>query len=123
MHLPDDNIIPQPTVHVVRIGGVDVLLDPTGSFEAADVVIDAEVQATVEIEAENIPAGTVLRLNFSSEEWTGVVAVDSTPLDDPFLKEECLTGVGIECTKATATITLPRGFTQMYMRASWEPAP
>ena len=108
VHLPDTNIVPQPSLRVVRIGGIDVPADPRGSFDAADVVIDDNTAVTFEIEATNIPDGTLVTLLISSEE--GGLQQPSATLEGNFA-----------ASAATVEATLPRGFTQFYVEANWTP--
>jgi hypothetical protein len=105
-----------PSVRVVRISGlsvppnatasIDLPLAPTGSFVPADMVIDENDTVTLEIEASDIPLGTVVNLTL----YSGAVVLNiiSTPL------------VGtLESSTATATVAIPTGFSRFAVEASW----
>ncbi len=96
-----------PRVKLVRVDGIDVAVDPTGSFVMPDVVINNAEEVTLEIEASNIPAGTVieLRLNGNEGEFQTLM---STPLAGT-----------IESSTATAAATIPSGFSTFFLTASW----
>lgn len=97
------------TVRVVSIAGIDVPAQPTGSFETADVTVDDVTTADINIEANNIPLGTVVRLTLFSENGP-TVNVDSTPLAGT-----------VETSTATASASLPHGFSRFEIRADWTP--
>jgi hypothetical protein len=92
----------------VSIDGVPIKQDPTGSFELPDVSIDKTTAVTVQIEAHNVPLGTIVRLHIFSENGPDQI-LDSSPL----------TGTLAQST-ATVTVTLPPGFSRAFVRAKWE---
>ncbi len=96
-----------PVIRLVSVDGVAVAEDPTGSFTMPDVTIDNGGEVTLEIEAASIPVGTVISLTLTSDEG-GVQALTSTPLAGTF-----------DDSTATASITIPTGFSTFYMTASW----
>jgi len=98
-----------PAVRVVRVGGVDVTASPTGSFVTADVAIDAAAPVAIEIEARNVPPGTIVQLTLDPETGSPVT-VNTTPLQ----------GTAALST-ASATATFPHGFTRLFVKASWTP--
>lgn len=108
LFLPSD---PPPLVRVVSVGGVAVPSSATGSFEIPDVSISTGDPVEVEIEARSIPLGTVVQLHLLSETGSDQT-VDSTPL----------TG-SISSSTATATVTIPAGFSRGFVRATWAPSP
>lgn len=99
-----------PLVKVVRVAGVAVAADPTGSFVVPDVAITSAGSVTVELEARNVPAGTVLSLTFQPENASQFTA-SSTPLS---------AGAGGVLT-ATASAVFQGGFTRVFVRANWTP--
>lgn len=99
-----------PLVRVVRVAGVAVAANPTGSFVVPDVAITSAGSVTVELEARNIPGGTVLNLTFQPENANPFTAT-STPLT---------LGTGGVLT-ATANVTFQGGFTRVFVRANWTP--
>ena len=80
-----------------------------GSFVPADLVINAGGPATLEVEANYIPLGTVVRLTLRSEEGV-YLQVDTSPL----------TGT-LEASTASASITIPAGFSRFNVTATWTP--
>ena len=98
-----------PSVRVVRVAGVDVPENSTGSFAMPDVTLDNVSAVVVEIEARNIPVGTVVRLSISSETGPQQM-VQSTPLAGT-----------MQVSNATATMTLPHGFSRFSVQANWTP--
>jgi hypothetical protein len=98
-----------PSVRVVRIAGVDVPLNPTGSFIMPDVELDNASAVTLEIEARNIPPGTVVELTLTPETGQQQMAV-STPLAGT-----------LQLSTATAVMTLPHGFSRFFVQANWTP--
>lgn len=99
-----------PLVRVVRVAGVDVAANPTGSFDMPDVAFAAAGAVTIELEARNLPAGTVVNLTFQPENGVQVTAT-STPL---------VVGTGGVLT-ATATASFQAGYTRVFARATWTP--
>jgi len=98
-----------PIVRVVRVNGVSVPANPFGSFNPADLQINANSDVTIEIEASNIPLGTMVDLTIWSES-NGSVTLQSTPLAGTF-----------ENSTATATYNFPHGFAWVSTQASWTP--
>ena len=81
--------------------------NPTGSFELPDVTINEGASTIVEIEARNVPPGTVVSLYLFSLEGADQV-VESAPL------------VGTpELSTTTASVVFPPGFTRGFARAVW----
>lgn len=96
-----------PSVRVVSIDGKPVLPSPTASLTLPDVVLNKATPVTVNIEAHHIPPGTIVKLLLFSDQGA-TQSIDSTPL------------VGTEATStATATITVPLGYSRGYVRATW----
>jgi hypothetical protein len=95
------------SIRAVRVNGVDVPPNPTGSFTIPDVTINQSTTVTVEIEAHNIPLGTVAKVYIFSENGADQVK-DSTPLAGTFAT-----------STATASAVLPPGFSRGFVRAKW----
>jgi hypothetical protein len=72
-----------------------------------DVAINKATAVTVNIAASNIPIGTIVKLYISSEN-----AVDQTVNSTP------LAGT-LASSTATASVTLPSGFSRGFVRATW----
>ena len=98
-----------PVIKVLRVGGVDVSMTPSGSFAVPDVVIAAPGPVTLELETRGIPAGTVLQLAFQPEAGAQFSASSSAVVVNA--------GVGT----ATASAAFPSGFTRLFVSATWNP--
>lgn len=98
-----------PTVRVTSVDGVPVAMQPTGEFAIPDVVIDNGEPVPVAIEAENVPLGTTVQVYLYSEDGADQI-VDSTPLAGAF-----------DSSTATATLTIPSGYSRGLARATWTP--
>lgn len=96
-----------PSLRVVSIGGVGLPLNPTGSYDPADLEISQDGDVTFEIEARNVPVGTVVKLQMVNE-TQGVINFTSEPL----------AGTEAQST-AVATTNIPHGFSRFSMQASW----
>jgi hypothetical protein len=97
-----------PSVRVVSVSGVPVPANPTGEFTPADVSINAGAASTVEIEAHNIPLGTVVQIHVFSENQK-----------DTVWNSEPLAGT-LASSSATVTVTFPHGFSRAFPRAAWQ---
>jgi hypothetical protein len=95
-----------PSVTVTSVAGIPIS-NPTGSFSPADVTINSSGPVAIQIHASGIPVGTIVKVQLFSLEGPDQ-SIDSTPL------------VGtLKDSTATATVTLPAGFTRGYARAKW----
>ena len=82
---------------------------PTGSYVTPDVTLDNATTVTIQLEGSKVPVGTIVKVTLTPE--TGAIqTVDSTPLAGTF-----------ESSTATATVTLPHGFSRFSVQASWTP--
>jgi len=99
--------ISSPSVRVVTINGIAVPQNPTGFFDPPDLVDDITGAVTLEIEAINVPIGTVVHLTMGSENG-GTVNFDSTPLAGT-----------LENSTATALVTVPYGYSRFTLRATF----
>lgn len=98
-----------PVIRIVSIGGTAVPASPTGSFVMPDVTLDNATTVTIQLEGSKVPVGTIVKVTLTPE--TGPIqTVDSTPLAGTF-----------ESSIATATVTLPHGFSRFSVQASWTP--
>ncbi len=94
-------------IKITKVGGQAVPANARAMFDPADIVINNSGNTIIEIEARNIPLATVVELSLVSE--TGeVVNVDSTPLAGT-----------LATSTATASITVPFGFSRFYVQATW----
>lgn len=98
-----------PSVRITSIGGVAVPANPTASFITPDVTLDNATSVSIQLEAAKVPVGTVVRLTLTPETGT-IVTVNSTPLAGTF-----------ESSTASATVTVPHGFSRFSVQASWTP--
>ncbi len=96
-------------IRITHIGGVAVPENPVGGFNPADVTINASGETILEIEARGIPVGVIPVIELVTSSGNTVVAT-SSPL------------VGSVLTStATATVTIPSGFSQFTVQADWSP--
>ncbi|MCH9651415.1 MAG: hypothetical protein K0U98_24525 [Deltaproteobacteria bacterium] len=100
---------PLPSVRVTAIDGVAVPASPTGHFPPADLTINNGDPVTFDIQASNIPLGTVVRVAMLSE-TRDLLFIDSSPL----------TGT-LESSTASATAVVPIGFSRFTVEANWTP--
>ncbi|HUB78870.1 MAG TPA: hypothetical protein VMB03_08750 [Bryobacteraceae bacterium] len=98
---------PPGALTVVSVGGVNLPASPTASFSVADATINAPGAVPVVVQANNIPPGTVVTLQFFSESGT-----------DFSVQAPALSGTLTQST-TTAQVTFPAGFTRGYVVASW----
>jgi hypothetical protein len=98
---------PGPVVRVISIAGL-----PIGDGSTIpDVSINAAGPVRVDIEAQNVPLGTVVQLRLFSEAVPDFT-VNSTPLAGT-----------THASTATAEVTFPPGFSRGFVRATWDPSP
>ena len=96
-------------VKVATVDGVAVPTTPNGSFQFPDVTITNSQPVTVGIVAHNIPVGTLVKLYVVSENG-GDQVIDSTPLAGT-----------LDNSTASASVTLPPGFSRGFVDAKWTP--
>jgi len=102
-------VTPVSKLLVTTVAGIAVAANPDGSFTVPDVTIDSAVPVPVEIEARNVPTGTVVQLHLLSENVADQV-VDAPPL------------AGTDALSTTTVIvTIPSGFTRGVVRGTWAP--
>jgi len=95
-----------PMVSVTSVAGKPIS-NPTGGFTPADVTINTSGPIEIQIHATGIPVGTIAKVVLFSQEGPDQ-SVDTTPLSGT-----------LQDSTATATVTLPAGFTRGYARAKW----
>ena len=100
---------PHPSLRVVSIGGFAVPASPTGSFTVPDVTINTPSPVPVNIEARNIPAGTIVRLLVFSESAPDMV------LDTPGLVAQGADGL----LTTSISVTFPTGYSRGFAKASY----
>ncbi len=98
-----------PRLRVLSVAGAPVPPNPDGSFTVPDVTINQGAAVPVEIEARNVPPGTVVQLFLYSETGSDQT-VNSGPLSGT-----------LELSTATASVVFPPGFTRGFVRARWTP--
>jgi hypothetical protein len=98
---------PPPFIQVTGIAGQAVRPDPTGSFDTADVTINASGAVEITIQARYVRVGTVPKVTLFSLEGNDQV-LDGSPL------------VGtLEQSTSTLMATIPPGFSRGSVRAVW----
>lgn len=97
-----------PTLRVVSVNGVPVPANPRGYFDPADLRIDATEAVPFEIEAPNVPLGTVVDLSMVSE-------VGETTTFSVMLEGKNAQGIPV----ATVHAGVPHGFSRLYIQADW----
>ncbi len=98
-----------PSVRITSVAGVSVPTHPGGSFAMPDVTFMDGSAVPIEIEAENVPLGTVVKLHLFAENGPDQI-VDSTPLAGT-----------LALSTATATATIPPGFSRSFARLTFDP--
>lgn len=96
-----------PKVRVTTVDGVAVAASPDGSFVVPDVTINDNGAVTLNIQANNVPLGTIVTVYLLSENNL-TQTVNSTALAGT-----------LASSTATATATLPQGYTRGFPYASW----
>jgi hypothetical protein len=104
----------RPTLRVTSVidqaGTQMVQNPPTASFAIPDVTINDSAPVTVNIEATNVPVGTVVQLHLLPETGPGQV-VASTPLAGT-----------TQASSATVSVTILAGFSRGFVRAVFAPS-
>jgi hypothetical protein len=94
---------PPPLVRVVSMGGAAV--------SKPEITVSQPVPLLVLVEAQNVPTGTVVKLQCFSEDGTDRT-VSTTPLEGT-----------VERSLANGLLTFPAGSSQCYVEAHWKQAP
>ncbi len=98
-----------PMVRVQSIAGTTVAADPRGNPSVADVSISEPTQASIVVEAQSVPVGTVVSLTIDSDSGARQT-IQSTALEGTLAK-----------STATAAAAFPAGVSRIYLSASWPP--
>jgi hypothetical protein len=96
-----------PSISVVSVAGVPVNPNPSGSFQLPDVTINNAAAVPIVIQANNIPAGTVIQLQIFSENGS------SQTVQFPALPSS---GQNVQ---VTANAQFPTGFSRGFVQASF----
>ncbi|MGH8551230.1 MAG: hypothetical protein ACRERU_22005 [Methylococcales bacterium] len=99
----------QPSLAAISVDGSPVAVSPNGNFNFPDTTINNASPVKVDIAAKFIPLGTIVKLYVYSENGPDQT-INSSPL----------TGT-LAASTATATVTLPPGFSRGFLRAVWTP--
>jgi len=98
------------TVRLTSIAGMAVPEVPNNEYTLPDIPFDSAGPVNIEVQATNIPVGTVLRLHVISE-GSGSGTADQ-------VVTTALAGT-LAASTATASVTLPQGVSRLYLRATW----
>lgn len=104
-----------PNVRITAIGGAQVPPNPQAAFLAVpDTTLNPSMPnpITVNLQASNVPLGTVLAVSAVTEGFTTPITVNSTPLSGTFAS-----------SSATANVNLPPGVTVLRATATFAAAP
>ena len=97
-----------PSLKVVSVGGTPVSTTPTGTFLVPDVTVNTSGTLAVDIQAANVPIGTIVTLQIFSENGP-----------DQIIQSTGLTGT-LASSTATATIpSLAPGFSKGFVKATF----
>jgi len=97
------------SIRIVSIGGISSPSVPRGSFNPVDVALDATQSVDIVLEGSNIPLGTNVTVTVMNEA-VGAIVVNSTALAGT-----------VALSNATATVTIPTGFSQVFTQAQFTP--
>lgn len=97
-----------PQLRIVAMCGEFAPLDPVAGIMSSEVEFDNGSPCTIDIEAEEVPAGTTVSVRVIPARGP-VVTATSTPLTD----------IGGGLRTATATVTFPPGRSEVQLRANW----
>ena len=99
----------QAPVRIVSIDGIEIPAIPHGGFVPPDVTISNAAPVNLVIAARGVPVDTVITLTLIPE-FGQPISVESTPL------------IGtIENSTATASVSVPFGFSRFFVQANWNP--
>jgi hypothetical protein len=110
---PFNTFVPTSSVRVVSVNGVALPSNPIGSFTLPDVTISQTQPVTLNIQATNVPLGTIVNLEVFSENPNDNSVVDQVVASTP------LAGQTAALSTATASVTFPSGFSRCWVRATW----
>lgn len=94
-------------VRISDVAGQAISTSTSGDLQSVDVTIDAAGPVTIQVVAQNVPLGTVVKLWITSEGGADQV-VDTTALAGT-----------LSSSSASATATLPAGVSRLIAQAKW----
>ncbi|MBK8913463.1 MAG: hypothetical protein IPM64_02480 [Phycisphaerales bacterium] len=100
----------RPLLRVTSIGSQAAPANPEASPNSADVLISSEVAQTVEIEATNIPLGTIVQVRITPKRSANGFIVNSSPLAGT-----------LGLSTASASVVFPSGLSDVQLSASFSP--
>jgi hypothetical protein len=109
---PFNAFLPTSSVRVVKVNGIALPPNPSASFTLPDVTINQSQAVTIEIEAKNIPIGTIVNLEVFAENPSNLAVVNEVAASTPL-------GGTVALSTATASFTFPPGFSRCFVRATW----
>jgi hypothetical protein len=112
MGTPFNTFVPTSSVRVVRVNDVALPPNPSASFVLPDVTITQTQAVTLDVEARNIPTGTIVKLEVFAENATDNTVVNQVVDSTPLAGSSAL-------STATASFTFPPGFSRGFVRATW----
>lgn len=99
--------LPQsPTVRVVSVNGAPTPAIPAAGYTTTDMQINTSGPVAITVQAQNVPADSVLRLRVSSEGGASV------------LDQEVPVTLNAQL-QGTVNVTFPEGVSRFYIRAIW----
>jgi hypothetical protein len=101
-----------PVLRATLVADQSVPANPTAGVQTPDVAIEDPGEVTINVEAENIPEGTLVLVRIVPERGD-VIEVYSDPLVD----------VGGGLLTASARVTFPPFRSEMQLKANWTPSP
>jgi hypothetical protein len=95
-----------PTVRIVSVNGVPTPAIPAGGYTTPDMQINTSGPVAITVQAQNVPANSLLRLRVSSEGGSNV------------LDQEVPVTLNAQL-QGTVNVTFPDGVSRFYIRAIW----
>jgi len=95
------------TIKAISVNGVSLPASPTGSFVTPDVSINTSNSVPIVIQASNIPVGTAVTLQITSDQGSDMIVTCPA-----------LSGT-LAASTTTATVVFPAGFSRGIITASW----
>ena len=95
------------TIKAISVNGVSLPASPTGSFVTPDVSINTSNSVPIVIQASNIPVGTAVTLQITSDQGSDMIVTCPA-----------LSGT-LASSTTTASVVFPAGFSRGIITASW----
>jgi hypothetical protein len=105
LYLPAVNA--EPLITVTSIGGIAVPASPSGSFAVPDVLLNSTSPLVVNIQATNVPPGTIPTVHFSTQNFP-----------DQTIIAPALAGT-LASSTTTTSVTLNPGYSIGFVTATW----